>query len=106
MRELGLWADREALDRTFDEIDHLAEGCRFPDCAHRGEPGCAVRAAVDTGELDAERLGSFLTLARELDSIEIRQDEKARRRHEKVVGREFAARRHEVTKNNPRYGRR
>ena len=106
MRELGLWADREALDRTFDEIDHLAQGCRFPDCAHRGEPACAVRAAVDAGELDAERFGSYLTLARELDSIEIRQDDKARRRHEKVVGRDFAARRHEVKKNNPRYGQR
>ena len=106
MRELGLWSDREALDRTFEEIEHLAQKCRFADCRHGGEPGCAVRAAAETGDLEADRLASYLTLAQELDGLEIRKDEKARRRHERVVGREFAARRTEVKRNNPRYGQR
>jgi len=103
MRELGLWADDDGLDRTFDEIDRLAGRCRFPDCGHEHEPGCAVRAAVETGALDAGRWRSYLKLRRELRSLELRKDEKARRQHEKAVGRDFAARLKEVKKHKLRY---
>jgi len=103
MRELGLWADDEAIDRTFDEIDRLAARCRFPDCSHEHEPGCAVRAAVETGALEAGRYGSYLKLRREMRSLELRKDEKARRQHEKAVGRDFHARLKEAKRTKPRY---
>jgi ribosome biogenesis GTPase len=103
MRELGLWADDDGLDRTFDEIDALAAGCRFPDCGHQHEPGCAVRAAVESGALDAGRWRSYLKLRRELRSLEIRKDEKTRRRHEKAAGRDFHARLKEIKRTKPRY---
>ena len=56
LRAVGLWADREAVAATFADIDDLAAGCRFGDCGHDREPGCAVTAAVAAGELAAERV--------------------------------------------------
>ena len=103
MRELGLWADDDGLDRAFDEIEALASRCRFPDCGHEREPGCAVRAAVESGALDAGRWRSYLKLRRELRFMELKKDEKTRRQHEKAVGREFAVRLKEVKRNKPRY---
>jgi len=103
MRELGLWADDEGLDRTFDEIDRLAARCRFPDCAHEREPGCAVRAAVESGAIEAARWQSYLKLRRELRSLEIRKDEKTRRQHEKAAGRDFNVRLKEIKRNKARY---
>lgn len=66
MRELGLWDADEGVDETFAEIVELAGRCRFADCSHRLEPGCAVRAAVSAGRLDATRLKSYRRLAHEL----------------------------------------
>ena len=63
MRELGMWDVSVGLDRAFAEIDALAESCRFRDCTHRTEPGCAVRAALESGELDEKRYRSYLRLA-------------------------------------------
>jgi len=103
MRELGLWADDEGLDRTFDEIDRFAALCRFPDCGHEREPGCAVRAAVEAGEIDAGRWESYLKLRREMRFLEIKKDEKSRRQHEKAAGRDFAARLKEIKKHKLRY---
>ncbi len=103
LRELGLWADDEGLDRTFEEIDRLAVRCRFPDCGHEREPGCAVRQAVEAGLVAAERWQSYLKLRRELRSLELRKDEKSRRQHEKAAGRDFAVRLKEIKKHKPRY---
>jgi ribosome biogenesis GTPase len=103
MRELQLWADDEGLDKTFNEIDRLASECRFPDCRHEREPGCAVRAAVEAGTLEVGRWESFLKLRRELRFLELKKDEKTRRQREKAAGRQFAARLKEVKKNKPRY---
>ena len=103
MRELGLWADDEGLDRTFEEIDALAARCRFPDCGHEHEPGCAVRAAVEAGRIDRARWESFLKLRREMRFLELKKDEKARRQHEKAVGRDFHARLKEIKRHKPRY---
>ena len=103
MRELQLWADEDGLDRAFDEIDRLAAGCRFRDCRHEQEPGCAVRSAVEAGTLDARRLASYLKLRRELGFLELKRDVKARRQQEKAAGREFAVRLKEVKKNKLRY---
>ena len=103
MRELGLWADDEGLDRTFDEIDALAAECKFPDCGHEREPGCAVRAAVEAGTIDERRWESYLKLRRELRFLELKKDERTRRQHEKAAGRDFAARLKEIKKNKLRY---
>jgi ribosome biogenesis GTPase len=86
LRTLGLWADTDALDESFSDIAALAEGCRFGDCAHHGEPGCAVQAALSEGALDPARYESYLSLQRELAFLNRRQDiraqleEKARNR--------------------------
>lgn len=65
MRELGLWGEEEGLGQAFADVLALATDCRFSDCAHRREPGCAVRGAVERGELAPERLESFEKLQRE-----------------------------------------
>ena len=78
MRELQLPAAGEAVDATFAEIEELGQRCRFRDCGHISEPGCAVLAAVDTGELEAERLESWRKQLRELEHLETRDDPRAR----------------------------
>jgi len=66
MRELGLTDVSEGLAATFSDIGQLAEQCRFADCAHESEPGCAVQAAVESGELDERRLLNWRKLEREI----------------------------------------
>lgn len=78
MRELGMWGGGEGLDKAFGDIEVFAEACRFRDCTHDGEPGCAVQAAVDAGELDAERLEAFRALCREQAYYERKHDDRAR----------------------------
>lgn len=65
MRELGLWDAEEGVKEAFDDIDTIAKSCRFSDCAHEAEPGCAVKRAIEEGTLDAARLKSFHKLKRE-----------------------------------------
>ncbi len=74
LRELALWGDEDTADRTFDEVLSLAEGCKFRDCAHDKEPGCAIRTALEDGTLDQDRFDSYLKLKRELRALKIRQD--------------------------------
>ena len=74
LREIQLWASEESLAFAFGEIEALAPGCRFRDCAHDSEPGCAVRGAVETGDLGAERLASYRKLRAEVRSLEMRDD--------------------------------
>jgi ribosome biogenesis GTPase len=62
VRALGLWEPAAGLDRTFPRIARLARDCRFADCSHRHEPGCAVLAARDAGRLDADRYSRYITL--------------------------------------------
>jgi ribosome biogenesis GTPase len=69
MRELQLWEPDAPLDQLFPEITALAAGCRFRDCAHTAEPGCAVKAAVAAGTLDAKRFESFCKLRDERTAI-------------------------------------
>jgi ribosome biogenesis GTPase len=78
MRELALWADESVLDSTFSDIVELAGACRFADCTHLHEPGCAVQAAIADGSLDAERFDSYIKLQRELRALEIRKDARLR----------------------------
>src|SRR4051812_1932478 len=77
MRELSLW-DGDGLDRTFSDIDELVGTCRFGNCRHTGEPGCALAAALADGSLDADRLESWRKLQREAAHHERRVDHLAR----------------------------
>lgn len=65
MRQLGLWSTGEGTEASFEDVLSLAEQCRFSDCRHETEPGCAVCAAIADGTLAAERLCSFKKLQRE-----------------------------------------
>jgi ribosome biogenesis GTPase len=65
MREFGIWEANEGLDETFDDITALGERCRFRDCGHGAEPGCAVREALEAGTLPRERFESFAKLGKE-----------------------------------------
>jgi ribosome biogenesis GTPase / thiamine phosphate phosphatase len=76
MRELQLWADEESLDGVFEDVAALAGECRFADCAHDREPGCAVQAALADGSLPLERWESYRKLQRELRSLEVRRTKK------------------------------
>ncbi len=78
MRELGLLDAQEGLDAAFDDIEALAANCRFSDCGHSNEPGCAIRAALDSGALDASRWKNFRKLRRELAFVERKEDRVAR----------------------------
>lgn len=101
LREVGLWSDDDGLDRTFEEIDLLAAACRFPDCSHEHEPGCAVVAALRSGELDARRLASYRKLRRELAFVEARKDERSRRRQQRAAGRDHGTRMKEIRRAKP-----
>ena len=65
MRELGMWDVSEGLGQAFSDIEKYAQMCRFRDCRHENEPGCAVRAAIESGELDESRLESYRKLKSE-----------------------------------------
>jgi ribosome biogenesis GTPase len=76
MRELQLYADEEALDTAFADVAELAAECRFSDCTHEHEPGCAVQAALADGRLAPERWESYRKLQAEIRALEIRQDKR------------------------------
>jgi len=76
MRELGNFAVRDGIERTFPEIRELAAGCRFRDCTHTGEPGCAVAAALKSGALDRGRFDNWLKLTRESARLDMSYAEK------------------------------
>lgn len=81
MRELGLWGDNDdnhALSDVFSEIDELAKNCRFGDCTHSNEPGCAVLQAIDNNELPRERFDSYNKLKKELAFIERKKNARLR----------------------------
>jgi ribosome biogenesis GTPase len=83
IRELQLWADGQSLNEAFDDVDQLAADCRFRDCTHAAEEGCAVVAAVGAGTLEAARLKSFRELQKELKQLGVRQSESGQREKKK-----------------------
>jgi ribosome biogenesis GTPase len=95
LRELGLWDDGPGLDLAFAEVAAAAASCRFSDCRHEGEPGCAVRAAIDEGALAADRFEGWRKLAREERFRALEMDAVARRAERKrwaAIGKAGAAR--------------
>lgn len=76
IREIQLWAEEDDLDRTFADVMALGETCRFTDCGHETEPGCAVQAAVRSGALAPERIASYRKLEKELAHLERQKDQR------------------------------
>ena len=88
MRELQLWASEESVEAVFEEIAEAASGCRYRDCSHSGEPGCAVARALEAGEIDEERMQSYRKLQGEARRHEAMSDPLAaleRKRKWKVI---------------------
>ena len=81
LREVQVWADRESVDTTFSEILELASHCRFSDCSHGPEPGCAITAAVAAGEIDPARLASYLQIRDEAEHLKRQVDPTEARSH-------------------------
>ena len=104
LREVGLWHADEGVARTFPEITALIDQCRFADCSHRKEPGCALTAAVAEGKITHERLASWRKLRRELDRLAARDDPALRQRlrtEQRRQFREYAQGRKQWRKQGP-----
>jgi ribosome biogenesis GTPase len=78
LREVQLWGTGDGVEAAFEDVELLAAECRFRDCAHESEPGCAVKAAIASGGLDCERLTSYRKLQRELRHLELKNDARGR----------------------------
>jgi len=90
LREIQMWAGGDALSEAFADIEELAGRCRFNDCQHRQEPGCAILAAEADGSLDSSRLTNYRKLQRELHAIQVRAHVRPRleeRRKWKIIDR-------------------
>ena len=87
IRAVGLFTDAAAVDAAFDDLASLADQCRFTDCGHQSEPGCAVRAAVDAGELPVERYDAWRHLQREVASAAMRATPGAQHAYVRQFGR-------------------
>jgi ribosome biogenesis GTPase len=101
MRELQLWDTEAGLADAFSDIEELVRACRFNDCSHEREPGCAVMAALESGALDAGRFAGWRKLRAELRHLDVRQDQRAKL----VSKRETVARQkslNKVTRRNPK----
>ena len=91
MRGLALFDADEGLAEAFSDLEELSAGCRFSDCGHRSEPGCAVLAAVADGRLSSAHVDSWMKLQAELEALAARQGDRAlreeRARHWKAISR-------------------
>lgn len=89
LRALGLTGSEEGISSTFPDIEHVADSCRFSDCTHNHEPGCAVQSAIQSGVLPAERLASYHKLMREAQVAASKTDTRLRGqedRRQKIMG--------------------
>jgi ribosome biogenesis GTPase len=77
MRELQMWEGSDGIGATFEDIEELIKKCKFTDCKHESEPGCAVNEAMENGSLDEDRYYSYLKLKREIGYFERKHDQKA-----------------------------
>lgn len=103
MRELALYDDTEGVETAYADVTELAAHCRFRDCGHRGEPGCAVAAAIDDGRLDPSRFTAWRKLQAEAHRQLLRVDARARAEERARLRTRFRAHREQA--NRPRAGR-
>lgn len=97
MREIEIWGEQDGFSRAFDDIEELASKCRFNDCSHATEPGCAVREALENGELDHDRYQNYLKLQKELQRLAIRKSGKEAH-YQRIQGKKFSSMVKEVKK--------
>lgn len=90
MRELGLWDGEDGVKEAFEDVDVLVAACRFSDCGHVSEPGCAVRAALESGVLETTRWQAFVKLNRELAYEKTKADPLSRAQSRKLQTRRNA----------------
>lgn len=83
VRGLGLWDADAGIEAAFPDIEQLAEACRFRDCTHGGEPGCAVTAALADGRLPQSRYDSYQALKQEVATVKDRREQARRLNKEK-----------------------
>jgi len=83
IRELKLWGTEDDIEESFSDIASLSLGCRFSDCTHSGEPGCAVQEALISGQLEQNRYLRYLELSKEIAFLKTRTSEGARRSEER-----------------------
>lgn len=83
MRELQLWESENGLAESFTDIEQMADECKFRDCTHKNEPGCAIIQAIENGSLDRSRLDSYKKLQKELAYLERKQDKRAQSEEKK-----------------------
>lgn len=90
MRELQLWEVDNSMNKGFSDIEELATLCLFNDCQHKNEPSCAVKLAIDKGELDLDRYESYLKFQKELDYLKRKSDKRsqidAKKKNKKIGG--------------------
>ncbi len=94
LRAIGMWQSDDGIARAFPDIEECAGRCRFSDCAHDVEPGCAVREAVAAGELAPERLRNYRDMLRELDALDTEAEQRSRlekKRSAKILSRAVRA---------------
>ena len=95
VREVQMGTDEETLRESFVDVEDLTGQCRFTDCKHQEDAGCAIRGAVESGELDLERYESFLRLEEEIEELNLRRKkrqmatERWAKRNRKVKARNF-----------------
>jgi len=77
MRELQLWADEETLSDSFQDIEELISNCRFRDCRHETEPGCAILQAIESNELDRKRFSNYLKMSDEIHGLDSRRSKRS-----------------------------
>lgn len=83
MRELQLWESDQGFQNTFQDIEDLTKQCRFRDCQHEGQPGCAIQSALDEGVIDPKRYSNYQKLQRELYFLESKQDQRMHRENKR-----------------------
>lgn len=109
IREVQMWTDEQTLRESFVDVEELTSQCKFADCKHGNDTGCAIRAAVESGELDMGRYESFLKLDEEIEALEKRQKkrriltERRAKRDHRVKARNLADRIELEKDNNPEW---
>lgn len=86
LREIQLWSSGEGIIKTFQDIDELSKQCRFRDCIHDSEPGCAIKQAVESGQLSQERLDNYKKLLREQEYLNQRRNTYERKKKDRKLG--------------------
>lgn len=102
MRELQVWSSESSLEAAFEDIENIAAQCRFTNCNHTGEPGCAVRDALDRGVITEKRFRSFCKLKKEIEFLERRKDENYQQL-ERQRSKRFTKNAKQIIRHKPRY---